>query len=412
MVLVRQGPPRRVPAHARDDAARPPPPGAARASPSAATTSTAAASRSRARRSGSAARTAVTGADGVATRRPHPRRPARARGATRPGWSGRSRTTVDGRLMRALLVSLLLVLGRCRGLRAGRGGEQEGGASLLVTRDFGARELGTRRRRPDPRRRDRDAAAAARLRRRDALRRRLRAGDQRHRRRAPGRPARSTGSTTSTASSPRTARPRTRSRRATGCGGTTTTGAPPPDVLAVVGAFPEPFLSGTGGKKLPVRLDCAPSAEEACDEVAERLADGGRQRRPLGGRRASAARACCGSRSGTGARSGATPPCASSRRARRRPACTRGRPPDGRRDRAARRPRASVDAHARAGGGLVAATRLGGEAPTWVVTGTDDVGVAAAAAAVQEGTLRNRFAVAVEAGRPTPLPILPPPATP
>ena len=39
------------------------------------------------------------------------------------------------------------------------------------------------------------------------------------------------------------------------------------DVRAVVGAFPEPFLSGIGGKRLPVRLDCADAAADACDEV-------------------------------------------------------------------------------------------------------------------------------------------------
>ena len=49
-----------------------------------------------------------------------------------------------------------------------------------------------------------------------------------------------------------------------------------------------------------------------------------------------------------------------------------------------------------AGGGLVAATRLRDEQPTWVVTGTDAAGVAAAARALREGALRNRFALAVE----------------
>ncbi|MGH2840910.1 MAG: DUF4430 domain-containing protein [Solirubrobacteraceae bacterium] len=47
------------------------------------------------------------------------------------------------------------------------------------------------------------------------------------------------------------------------------------DIRAVVGAFPEPFLSGTDGKRLPVRLDCAEDAEEICDEVSERLSDVG-----------------------------------------------------------------------------------------------------------------------------------------
>ena len=47
------------------------------------------------------------------------------------------------------------------------------------------------------------------------------------------------------------------------------------DVRAVVGAFPEPFVSGVDGKRLPVRLDCADAAEDPCDEVAERLAEAG-----------------------------------------------------------------------------------------------------------------------------------------
>src|ERR671917_2421321 len=40
------------------------------------------------------------------------------------------------------------------------------------------------------------------------------------------------------------------------------------DIRAVVGAFPEPFRSGVDGKRLPVRLDCAANAEAACDDVA------------------------------------------------------------------------------------------------------------------------------------------------
>ena len=65
-----------------------------------------------------------------------------------------------------------------------------------------------------------------------------------------------------------------------------------------------------------------------------------------------------------------------------------------------------------AGSGLVAATQLGGEAPTWIVTGTDEVGLAAAAASLEREALEDRFAIAVEDGRPTPLPILPPPEAP
>jgi hypothetical protein len=53
----------------------------------------------------------------------------------------------------------------------------------------------------------------------------------------------------------------------------------------------------------------------------------------------------------------------------------------------------------------VAATAQEGQRPTWIVTGTDDVGVAAAAAALQEDRLTNTFALAIEAGKGVPLPV-------
>ncbi len=49
------------------------------------------------------------------------------------------------------------------------------------------------------------------------------------------------------------------------------------------------------------------------------------------------------------------------------------------------------------GAGLIAATRNSGEGPEWVVTGTDPAGVELAAHAVDEATLRDRFAVALTA---------------
>jgi hypothetical protein len=182
------------------------------------------------------------------------------------------------------------------------------------------------------------------------------------------------------------------------------------DVRAVVGAYPEPFLSGTGGKRLPVRLDCADEAADACDEVAARLGDEG----------VKAGRSAAGGFGGEGVLR-----------------IKVGLWSDLRRDPAVRRleegPRASgVYARPAAsgdelelldpegetvrtvgpGGGLVAATTLGGEAPTWIVTGTDEVGLAAAAAELEEDALAARFAVAVEDGRPVALPVLPPPEAP
>lgn len=182
------------------------------------------------------------------------------------------------------------------------------------------------------------------------------------------------------------------------------------DVRAVIGAFPEPFLSGVGGKRLPVRLDCAAAAQDACDEVAERLGRVG----------VKAGRSAAGGFGGEGLLR-----------------IKVGVWADLRRDAAVRRleegPRASgvyarpsavgdaialLDPEGRtvrtldAGSGLVAATKLGGEAPTWVVTGTDAVGLAAAAAQLDRDALADRFAIAVEDGRPVALPIQPPPETP
>ena len=58
-----------------------------------------------------------------------------------------------------------------------------------------------------------------------------------------------------------------------------------------------------------------------------------------------------------------------------------------------------------AGSGLVAATSYLDQQPTWIVAGTDDAGVDAAAAALDETRLRDHFAVAVESGRELPLPL-------
>jgi hypothetical protein len=63
-----------------------------------------------------------------------------------------------------------------------------------------------------------------------------------------------------------------------------------------------------------------------------------------------------------------------------------------------------------AGTGLIAATRVKDAKeeqvsdPVWVVTGTDEAGVAAAVSALDEGALAGHFAVALSGGRPLGLP--------
>jgi hypothetical protein len=183
------------------------------------------------------------------------------------------------------------------------------------------------------------------------------------------------------------------------------------DVRAVVGAFPEPFLSGLEGRKLPVRLDCAEDADEACDDVAARLADQGVK---LGGR---------GAINGPGGEAVLRVKVGRWTEVRKDPTVRQlekgprasgvyAVPSSDGRSIDLLDPAGEVQGTLHAGGGLVAATALTGEAPTWIVTGTDDVGVAAAAAQLQPDRLKNHYAIAVRDGQPSPLPVQPRPVAP
>jgi hypothetical protein len=177
-------------------------------------------------------------------------------------------------------------------------------------------------------------------------------------------------------------------------------------IPAVVGAFPEPFLSGSEGKRLPVRLDCVPAAEAPCDEVVRRLEVAGVTKVSKG---------LLGGSAGEAVVRIVVGPWPDIRRDPAVQLLERGPAASGvyaRIDRAGSRitmlegdgdPARTLGA----GAGLVAATRLEGQQPTWVITGTDAVGVAAAAAQVEEAALEDRFAIAVEEGRPAPLPVVP-----
>jgi Domain of unknown function (DUF4430) len=177
-------------------------------------------------------------------------------------------------------------------------------------------------------------------------------------------------------------------------------------VPAVVGSFPEPFASGSEGKKLPVRIVCL-QAGDACDEVETRLGDAGIDNTARSVLEQSAGqevlRILVGPwselRKDTAARKLESGPAASGVYARPNPAGDRID---------------LLDDHGRSvrtlgrGGGLLAATQIEAQQPTWIVTGVDETGVSAAAAALAEDELRDHFAIAVEEGRTLPLPILPP----
>lgn len=218
------------------------------------------------------------------------------------------------------------------------------------------------------------------------------------------------------------------------------------DVPAVVGSWPQPFVGGYGGRRWPVAVECL-GGGPACGVVRKRLEAAGASLEP----------AAHGS---TGAVGGGSP--------RLSPA-SGGRPTSGRggskssrrggsdasirvlvgpwarlrRDPAAAQVEAGPQqsgvfaAFTRLGGlsghhapshgfrlwgldeggrpvrrfgpaaGLVAATRRYEAPPVWVVTGAGPRGVRAAAALLDTRDLRDHYAVAVEGGEETPLPVAP-----
>lgn len=175
------------------------------------------------------------------------------------------------------------------------------------------------------------------------------------------------------------------------------------DVPAVVGSFPQPFLNGIAGKRLPVRVECAKADGAACRTVVRRLRAQG----------VPAAIAALGSgfeaahtlrvavapwrliAGDPGVHSIGSGPGASGVYARF--AANGGT-------------LTLLDAQGQsaqalgAGAGLIAATRTGEDAPVWVVTGTDVTGMERAAQAFDSSTLENRFAVAVGASGSLALP--------
>jgi Domain of unknown function (DUF4430) len=175
-------------------------------------------------------------------------------------------------------------------------------------------------------------------------------------------------------------------------------------IPAIVGAYPEPFRSGTEGERLPVRLECADAADQSCKDVKAELTE-------AGARVSSAQLAASGGTEiirvlvGTWdeLRDVRTPatleegPEASGVFARFVDDGTRLELLDEDGD---------VARTADVGTGLVAATALEDQAVVWMVTGLEDIGVQAAAAALDARSLRNAFAVAATPEGPMKLPLL------
>jgi hypothetical protein len=173
-------------------------------------------------------------------------------------------------------------------------------------------------------------------------------------------------------------------------------------VPAVVGSFPEPFVHGIDGKRLPVRVECATPGNDPCKQVSERLVSFGVPAATGGLLTASVEetlRVLVG-------------PWSALRADHAVDELERGPAESGVYARIAEDGRSitTLDAGGHAvrtlgpGTGLVAATQTGDAKPVWMVTGTDESGVESAVRAFDEGTLDHRFAVAVSNDLPISLP--------
>ncbi len=178
-------------------------------------------------------------------------------------------------------------------------------------------------------------------------------------------------------------------------------------VPAVVGSFPEPFLDGFGGKRLPTIVDCAQDVASACQTVSELLRG---EHVPVasqalgGGSSTESLPIVVGTWSDLQGVVAAyllqRGPASSGVYARfvgLHNTALELLDPDG-----------DVRQTLHGSAGLIAATEQASEdQPTWLVTGTDVAGVDAAAAALTPARLDDHFALALAGAQSLPLPLTP-----
>jgi hypothetical protein len=167
-------------------------------------------------------------------------------------------------------------------------------------------------------------------------------------------------------------------------------------IPAVVGSFPEPFLNGLGGKRLPVSLECVQPQSVACHAISHKFTS-------LGIVAGFAALGTVGEATeedglkviiGTWSQ---IAPTAAAQTIAKGPSVggvyvrvLRGGDEFGLLNKDG-----VVAQKLGAGAGMIAATRYQGAAPIWVVTGTDAAGVKAAAEDFESSSLDGRFAIAI-----------------
>lgn len=178
-------------------------------------------------------------------------------------------------------------------------------------------------------------------------------------------------------------------------------------IPAVVGSFPEPFSTGTGGQRLPTVLECASNVTAACTKVGHELSQ---QHVPyadqeLGGGSGSDSLAIVVGTwhelEGTIAAEliGAGP---SHSGVYAQVVGAQGQVLE------LDNPQGQVEQTLHGTAGLIAATEQPSlNQPTWLITGTDVAGVNQAAAALTPARLHDHFALAVSGGHDLPLPLSP-----
>ena len=176
-----------------------------------------------------------------------------------------------------------------------------------------------------------------------------------------------------------------------------------PDVKAIVGSFPEPFVNGLDGKRFPVRVECQEAGSDPCSKVKDELSKEG----------VTASGAALGTQ---GTQNVARIVVGEWPKIRALPtvrAIEQGPKKSGvfaRYDSTGRRLTVLDDRGqtVRTDGpdsGLVAAMRPTDMTLVWVVTGGNAAGLEHAAAAFNDRNLRDAFAVVAGDGRPTDVPL-------
>jgi hypothetical protein len=167
-------------------------------------------------------------------------------------------------------------------------------------------------------------------------------------------------------------------------------------VPAVVGSFPDPFMNGIDGKRLPLRVECASVTSAPCMTVQARLQRLG-VLTPLAaigpGDEPETLRLLIGPWTAVSG-----DPTVHEIESGPRASGVYARMSANGDTLTVLNEQGTIVRTLGAGAGLIAATRSGEEDPVWVVTGTDEAGVELAAHAFDEASLRNRFALAIAPG--------------